>query len=364
MNTDTPTSPSKRHARFPIFNAWLIFVAALAVTGWSWHALHDHYLQDTRANFDLRAGNATTAIRRGFASYEQTLRGAAGLIATTDKLTQEQWQRYVAELRMDTSLLGAQAIGFAPIVTVGARDAHLQVIHKDVPDYSIWPTSDAPYSTPATYIAPLTAQNIPTRGFDFASDPIRRAAMERAANSGTATVTGKVQLTQGTENNVPLDSLMVLPVYKEGAMPAANDKRQAALLGFVYTSFRLRDLIKGAVGNQLPSIDLEIYEGQKPRTEDLLFATGHSSYHLGYTDQTLFTKSETVYINALPWTFFYATPKDFEQVVGSDASWTVLIGGLAISILAFGTALSSSRSRRQAIVLENRTAQDSDIERK
>lgn len=67
------------------------------------------------------------------------------------------------------------------------------------------------------------------------TEPVRRAAMERAQDEDLAVLSGKVKLVQETDHDVQPGALMYVPVYRPG-LPVANvAQRRAALVGWVYS---------------------------------------------------------------------------------------------------------------------------------
>jgi two-component system cell cycle sensor histidine kinase/response regulator CckA len=52
------------------------------------------------------------------------------------------------------------------------------------------------FATSITHIEPFTGRNLRAFGFDMYSEPVRRAAMEAARDTGAAALSGKVVLVQ------------------------------------------------------------------------------------------------------------------------------------------------------------------------
>jgi len=80
-------------------------------------------------------------------------------------------------------------------------------------------------------------------GFDVGSEERRRAALERARDTGLATATVPVRLVQ--EPGSQLGFLMLLPVYD--GTPATVEERRANLRGFTVAVFRIPDLVDASL---------------------------------------------------------------------------------------------------------------------
>ena len=64
---------------------------------------------------------------------------------------------------------------------------------------------------------------------------------------------------------------MYLPVYRSGLDVATVEQRRAALAGWVYAPFRMKDLMRGVGGIAAPQLDVEIYDGDHMTPEALLY---------------------------------------------------------------------------------------------
>jgi CHASE1-domain containing sensor protein len=64
------------------------------------------------------------------------------------------------------------------------------------PDYEVKPPGPRDFYTSITHIQPFAGRNLRAFGYDMFSEPVRRAAMEAARDSGAAAATGKVTLVQ------------------------------------------------------------------------------------------------------------------------------------------------------------------------
>ena len=81
------------------------------------------------------------------------------------------------------------------------------------------------------------------------SEPVRRKAMELSRDSDLAMLSGKVLLVQETDNDLQAGTLMYLPVYKKGRQTATVMERQSSIKGWVYSPYRMDDLMSGILGN-------------------------------------------------------------------------------------------------------------------
>jgi CHASE1-domain containing sensor protein len=125
---------------------------------------------------------------------------------------------------------------------------------------------------PVFYIEPM-AKNGAAVGFDLASDPVRRQALDAGRDSAMPQATGRIKLVQETGNQFGV--LVLAPVYGVGP-PTDPMERRRALIGFISGVFRIGDLIaqsqvgaaEGATGSPSSLIDLHLYDLSNPQSEN------------------------------------------------------------------------------------------------
>lgn len=97
---------------------------------------------------------------------------------------------------------------------------------------------------PAFYVEP-TAGNETALGFDLASHPEIRAALDRGRDTGEMIVTSYAGLTQG--NSTELGLLAIVPIYENSTKPTTLESRRQLLQGFVLGVFRGKDIFQASL---------------------------------------------------------------------------------------------------------------------
>jgi signal transduction histidine kinase len=142
----------------------------------------------------------------------------------------------------------AQRSGFEQqIQAQGYPDFHMT---ERSPDNRITSAGQRAEYVPVLYVEPFERNRL-ALGFDLASDPIRRDALEKARDSGNIVVSRRIELVQETDNQ--LGFLVILPIYQNGITPTTVAGRRQTLQGFLLGVFRLADVVRAA----LPGLDLE-----------------------------------------------------------------------------------------------------------
>ncbi len=177
------------------------------------------------------------------------LRAGASYMSVTDTVTREDWKEYIQGIRLDINMPGIEGIGYTVIVPPEQLEEHINTIRAEgFPEYNITPEGDRDLYTSILYLEPFSGRNLRAFGYDMFSEPIRRKAMELSRDNNVAMLSGKVGLVQETGVDLQAGTLMYVPYY-DPHMPATSvEERRAAIKGWVYSPYRMRDLMRGILG--------------------------------------------------------------------------------------------------------------------
>lgn len=242
---------------------WLVLAVSLAATYLLWEHEQEHAAQQLRTVFDTRAHEINTRIEQRMQAYEQTLRAVQGLFAASVSVERKEFHDFVSSQQLAYLFPGTQSMGYAAAIPAALREQHIADVHKEgFPRYTITPEGERDLYAPIVYIEPFSARNLRAFGYDAYADPVRRAAMDEARDSGQATMTGMVTLVQEFEFDKQAGCILYLPVYKNGAPHNTLPERRANTLGWVSIALRMDDLMHGILHDTATEIDIEIYDGK------------------------------------------------------------------------------------------------------
>ncbi len=171
--------------------------------------------------------------------------------------------------------------------------------------------------------------------------------MARARDTGAAVLSGKVTLYQETEKQVQAGTILYAPVYRPGMSVATTVQRRAALVGWTYLAFRMENLLDTIVEESEKHLNMELYDGDAPRREDLLFSSsdGTSYRPEEWTRHRVFQHDgRTWLLTAAPRANFVASLRGHGQVV-------ILVGGLLATLVLVRLYLSLSRAEQRAVAV-------------
>ena len=346
----TETLPPK----FPL-TAWLLFGSGLLLTLFASFQVKQGIEKEAVARFLFACDQVTLKIEERLDTYALILRGGAGLFAASGSVDRQKWRIYVEKLLVDGSVPGVQGIGFAQVIAPNELDAHLaQIRSEGFPNYNIRPAEARNIYTSIIYLEPFHDRNLRAFGYDMFSEPIRRLAMEQARDTNKPSLSGKVELVQETTSDIQAGTLMYVPVYRNNTPTETVEERRTALIGWIYSPYRMNDLMTGVLASWVDHDrsklnNLRIYDGTVLTPDKLLFdSTLHTAAYMGLE----FHQKRTIEFNNRIWQLVF-DGTDAMLAISYTPVWAALMGGLALSGLSFGLITAVIRTRTNALRIAN-----------
>jgi PAS domain S-box-containing protein len=360
--TATDASSDKIRQAFHWRNgvAWLVLAFALLVQLALLHHLERKEERAAVKQFDLLAQTTTEAIRKRMTDHEQILLGAAGLFEASEEVTRVQWRDYNERLQLTERYPGIQGVGFAEVVQQPDLQTHIQSVRAEgFADYDVQPPGNRTLYTPIVFLEPFNERNQAAFGYDMFAEPVRRQAMLAAAETGNTRITGKVTLRQEIYREVQAGILMYVPLYQHVEPLATPAQRLQALEGFVYSPYRLDDLMRGILGANA-NLNLHIYAGEIENLDQMIYASrdGDTAQEPKYSQVT------KLQLYGQTWTLRLESRPAFDQFFHSNKGLIVGLGtGLSALLFFLTLSLSLRRSRAESLaqqmtehILENKRA--------
>jgi CHASE1-domain containing sensor protein len=228
-----------------------------------------------------QAAQVAAQVNMRLRDHVAVLEGVRALYQSDSAASGPGIRAYLNALQPQVRAPGMEGVGIAAAMraaTPAALEAKLRENYGE--DIKVWPTTDQPIGFAVVLVEPYTPRRHVALGFDMYSEPVRRAAMRRAWQTGQPAASGIVQLAQERAAKVKQPGFLIyLPVYARapagsgpGAVVTADGVRP--IEAFVYAPFRTRDMMNAVLGSQLKGVDgLEIYAGEGP-SAPLVFRKG------------------------------------------------------------------------------------------
>ena len=326
---------------------WVILALGLVLTWQAWLGQSRFNELELQAEFDARVTDGTNRVQLRMDSYQQVLRGVAGLLSTGSEVNREQFRAYVQALNLADRYPGIQGVGLNVLVPAAEREAHVKAVRRSgVPDYDIRPPGVRDPYTAIVFIEPFAGRNLRALGFDTYAEPIRRAAMDRAWETGQGALTGRLTLVQETGKDVQAGVLMFLPLYFHAVNAQTADERRASLRGWVSGVFRMNDFMAGVLGARRDDIGIRIYDGTQELPEQLLYASDPASAEQAGAGR--FKSRSVINVAGREWTMaFHSTPA-FEAGLQTGSARLMAGAGLAGSVMLALLVHLLARGRQRA----------------
>lgn len=298
--------------------------------------------EDAVRRFAATCDAITIKIEERLTAHALMLQGGQGLFAASDSVERDEWSTYFEAVHAERTVPGFEGIGFSLLLApedVAAHEASVRA--EGFPDYRVTPPGSRETYSAIVYLEPSHARNRLAFGYDMFSEPVRREAMEQARDTGEAALSGKVILVQeGTAENAQAGALMYVPVYRNGAPVGTVQERRDALLGWVYSPYRMEDLMRGTIPDWTLKgrnfVDLHIFDGDRPDETRLLFDSQPDAVDHGR--RTFLHEKRLIDFQGHRWLLVF----NGNQAAG-DVSylpvWLTAAGGFVVSSLIFGMVL-------------------------
>ena len=326
---------------------WLVLFVGFIVTYLAWEVSYNQAQSQLRIKFDQEVKQIHSIIQERMKAQEQVLLSTRGLFSSSNSVERHEFRNFVDGMQLSKNYPGIQGVGFSLAIKPKDLSRHIASIRKEgFPDYSVKPAGNRNSYTSIIYLEPFDWRNQRAFGFDMLNEPVRRSAMERARDSAEAKITGKVTLVQEAGASVQPGFLMYVPVYRNGLPHQTLEARRANLVGWVYSPFRMYDLMNATLGSFDPNLDIHIYDGNNVSNDALMYdSLGPTESHIHGS----FASVSTLAIDGQDWTIEVRSLPLFHR--HSNFEEPVLVGaaGIVITLLLATITQLLVRGREKAL---------------
>ena len=318
------------------WEALVVLLIGIIITVVSVSFAENNKKHSIKNDFIFNCNDIATRIDVRFKAHAQLLRSSAAFFASSDTVTREQWKRFNESQKISRNLGGILGVGYSIIIPKNKLSQHIQSIRKNgFPDYTVYPSGDREVYTSIIYLEPFSGRNLSAFGYDMFSEPVRRKAMELSRDSDYCVLSSKVLLVQETDKDKQAGALMYLPVYKKGMPTTTTEERQAAIKGWVYSPYRMNDLMEGILGSWgdliKNKIELKIYDDDKITNDAMLYDSHYKNTIVNKVLPNLILILP-IEFNSKKWTLQFTSYSETLSVFKGD-TLLLLLGGIIISLL-------------------------------
>ncbi len=296
------------------------------------------------ARFRHDVDMAIDAIKSRASEQVTLLRGTAAFVAAQPQVDRQSFRTYVQTLNLAKNYPGVLGIGFDRKLDpsqIGAVEK--QMAAQGMKGFKVHPLPAGLEPHAILYLEPENL-NAPAFGYNMFSDPVRRQAMDKARDSGMASISGKVVLVQEPASSASPGFLAYRGVYAGGTHRRTLAERRRDIVGFVYSPFRALDFFKEVLTrDQFIDLRFEIFDGQSTDPKEELYS-GPESDRVGSL-----VAIDYIQVPGHIWTLRTRSLPGFVSTSSTPLATGVTFLGGVVSLLLFGITLSQGHARSAAM---------------
>ncbi len=298
-----------------------------------------------RVRFQAVAGDVVDRVSERLDLHVSLLRSIAAFLSTENGFGDRgPFSRFVTAFDLDEHYRGAEEYGLASVIRPGDEaptEARLKSNYGI--DRSIFPATDQAWRTPVIIVEPSHTGNQATIGYDMYSDPVRRAAMDKAMVSGKPTATAPLELLQDKGGARQPGILLYLPLYKDSASSGGATSLEQ-VRGFVFAAYRIADLFDSALTRgPIAPVAFSVWD-RKPEPDNLVY-TSAATPSPGFGDD--YAVRQSVDVGGRNWIFQLSPTADFSPPSSLFEAVTIAI--VSLFLAASLALLTRSQTRRVEI---------------
>ncbi len=205
-------------------------------------------------------------------------------------------------------------------------------------------------------------------GYDMYAEDVRRVAMRRAWKTENPSLSRAVTLLQETGESVQKGVVLFLPVFSKEPAGAPPSEEVQKLKGFVFSPFRMRDLISQVLA-RTPSyspnlLRVEIFDGPAAKQNELLFDSGAASEKAAHVDPAAFVIERLAIIHGATWEIRLTSLPAFEHRPGPTTPPMIFAFGLVLGTLTASLFGVVSIGKEAAHIAANQLTAEVEIRKK
>ena len=339
-------------------HAWVVLTICLSLLLFAQMSLHRQVMEQAALEFDGQSQAIIEAIENRLKQHEQILLGGAGLFDASSNMQRDDWHIYVERLNLSRNYPGILGVGFSRVIKPEDLQAHVaQVRAEGFPDYNVRPAGERSLYTSIIYLEPFSGRNLAAFGYDMMSQATRAKAMRLAVDEHRTSMTGKVTLVQENKGKVQAGFLMYVPVYRKGMAIDTAEQRWAALVAYVYSPYRMNDLMNGIMGQHVHMLDFSIYDGSQVNEDSEMYLSVDDAPAKPSSFMPQFTEQRRINSYGHSWTVNLESRPEFEENYELSLNMPMLVLGSSTSLMLFFLVSILSfrriRAEEQAQILES-----------
>jgi signal transduction histidine kinase len=347
------TIPETR--RLPMaFIAFLAFALSLGLTLYAYQNARSDFERLGALAFENEAQRTLSLLRERLAVYENLVFAAKGFVEGSQRIERAEWATFAASMDLKEKYPGVSALGYLERVPAREKASFLEEMRREgFPGLQIHPAGEREEYWAVKFVEPLAGFEAAI-GFDAASDPERRLALERAAGSGEAAITRRIELVSSNTDRTGF--AIYVPFFSRDPALLTEEERRASLRGFVSGVFKSKNVFEGIFERRglHPLVRFEVFTEGALSARNLIYSEGERSWVLDPAYRPKFFTKKVLRVADRPWRIYFAAKEAMTAVPLSQRPVFFLFVGTAasflIALLVFFSLTLAVRTRKPSAV--------------
>ena len=336
----------KRSRQRRVFLPYLILLLGLCFTILVYYYFAKLTYEQDQSRFQKSVQEIQDNITLRVQTSVALLRAGTGLFAASNRVTRYEFDRFVQQIELQKNYAGIHGIGFSRRLSPEELPRVVETMKQSgFPDFRVWPEEFHEEYHAIVYLQPQNARNRLAIGYNMFSDLVRREAMEKARETGLPAASGRVVLIQEKTDptNQQAGFLIYAPVYRRDVPISNKAELRNALLGFVYSPYRVDDFLATITAQKQYDVSFRVYDGDS-KPENMMY----DSRDADPSHESRFKFSRNLEVAGRTWTIAYATKPLFEGPSNQPFLKYTLIAGTFLSLLFFAVSRAQVLARMSA----------------
>ncbi len=311
---------------------WLVMLLSMLASVMLWFQINTNYQTRNQQLFFARAQELKQRFLSMSASHERLMLSCAALFQASDKVTGLEWRMFFSSMPLTEYFPGIVSVGFAPYLTGDRKQRVVEDLLGPTGDsVRIWPDEKGDVSVPLIMISPETEWAKRALGFDLYSEPVRRATIEKARETGRLTMSGRIKLVdQRPGGEIKNGFIKIVPVFR-GHQDSPDSFDSRLMCGFIVSPIHISVWLTHLLEFSNNELGLILFDGDSENPAELLHDS--SGYGPDAWKQAKFSIVEKLQSGDRQLTArIYSLPA-LETYVYRLDSWLVLVFCVSLSIL-------------------------------
>ncbi len=325
--------------------SWMIILGGLIFTAIAFMVVRNGESRQLRAKFERMTENHFASIKREIESDIEVISAIRALYQHAKVVTRSDFHAFTESFLLQHS--GIQALIWIQRVPYSQRAEYekaakmagfkdFQITERSAQNKMAKAGERSEYF-PVYLVEPYNRGNKITLGYDLASNPLRKEALDRSRDTGRMAATARITLVVDQKGKTGF--LVFAPIYQKDRPTDSTQDRKDNIRGFVAGVFRVGDVVeKSLTYLHSEDIDVYLYDNSAQGKERFLYfhpaRTGNTKATLRQEEPVpdgSLKITRTLQVANREWQILFVATPDHMARERMWQSWAVLLTGLLLT---------------------------------